>query len=62
MIGMAAVCGVGPRRAADFQPVDLRQHQIEDQQIGRPFGERPQRLAARREQLHDVVGLLEITA
>ena len=40
MIGIAAVCVVRPDQPADFETVDVRQHQIEHEQIRRLRGDR----------------------
>ena len=47
-------------RAADFEAVDLRQHQVEDHQIGWLGRNRGQRVAARRDPLGREPGFGEV--
>jgi len=47
---------------ADFQAVDLRQHQVQDHQIGRSFSDRDKGVASGRDEIHGEAGLLEIAA
>jgi hypothetical protein len=51
MIGMAAVRGSLRTERQISRPSTCWQHQIEDQQVGRAFRDRFQRVAAGREQL-----------
>ena len=60
MIGMAAVFALVADRPADFEAVDLRQHQVEDEQIGRARGDGRQRVAARREHLRREARLVQV--
>ncbi len=60
MIGIAAVVALPRDGAADFEAVDLRQHQVEDEQIRRPIGDRLQRVAARRQHLGRESRLLQV--
>ena len=51
---------VGADRAADFEAVDLRQHQVEDEQVGWMGGDGRQRVAARRNHLRREACLAQI--
>ena len=51
---------VSTNRATDFEAVHLREHEIEDEQIRRPRGDRRERLAPRRHDLRRETGLPEI--
>ena len=53
---------VGTKQPADLQAVDVRQHQVEHQQLRRTRRDRLQRLAAGGGALGEETGLVEITS
>jgi hypothetical protein len=61
MIGMAAVASLPAHHAAHLETVDMRQHQVEHDQLRRPDGDRLQRFAARCCALGDKPRLVEIS-
>ena len=62
MMGMAAVAGFARVVRQMSRPLDLGQHQIEDQQVGRPGRQHREHVAARRQDLHGEASLFEVAS
>ncbi len=60
MIGIEAVLLVAAHRAADLEPVEARQHQVEKQQIRRRLPDRGSDVAPRRHEVGVEAGSLQI--
>ena len=60
MIGMAAVVGVRPDRAAQLQAVESGQHQVQHHQVGRVALDLRHHVAARRDHRRQEAGLFQV--